>query len=219
MKKFAQGDAHVVDWGTESKYDGRKAFQRMLEMLGGTQFLWFTLAMADEKQLLSRETIEAGFPFIDANAPRSDAQNAILRWITVQLNDAESPIFGWREALVAKAVQNLKQEAILAKTRTYYPVTLDDLASWFVDILEDVLPGMLDKALIFLGEPGIGKTPVCYAISMALSRYHINADQVDVQPSFRVAPDLDSFRGERGSKYRPSNFDSGDILTSSPSRR
>ena len=211
VKKFVQGEAHVVDWGTESKYDGRKAFQRMLEMLGGTQFLWFTLAMADEKQLKSRETIEAGFAFIDANAPRSDAQNAILKWITVQLNDAESPIFGWREALVAKAVQNLKQEAILAKTRTYYPVTLDDLASWFVDILEDVLPGMLDKALIFLGEPGIGKTPVCYAISMALSRYHINADQVDVQPSFRVAPDLDFFRGERGSKYRPSNFDDGDI--------
>ena len=183
----------MVDWGTESKYDGRKAFQRMLEMLGGTQFLWFTLAMADEKQLLSRETIEAGFAFIDANAPRSDAQNAIL-------NDAASPIFGWREALVAKAVQNLKQEAILAKTRTYYPITLDDLASWFVDILEDVLPGMLDKALIFLGEPGIGKTPVCYAISMALSRYHINADQVDVQPSFRVAADLDFFRGERGSE-------------------
>ena len=93
----------------------------MLEMLGGTQFLWFTLAMADEKQLLSRETIEAGFAFIDANAPRSDAQNAILKWITVQLTDAESPIFGWREALVAKAIQNLKQEARLAKDADVLP--------------------------------------------------------------------------------------------------
>ena len=83
VKKFVQGEAHVVDWGTESKYDGRKAFLRMLEMLGGTQFLWFTLAMADEKQLKSRETIEAGFAFIDANAPRSDAQNAILKRTTV----------------------------------------------------------------------------------------------------------------------------------------
>ena len=163
--------------------------------------------MTDEKQLMGRETIEAGFAFIDANAPRSDAQNAILEWITVQLNDAESPIFGWHEALVPKAVRSLKQEAVLAKTRTYYPVTLDDLASWFVDILEDVLPGMLDKALIFLGEPGIGQTPVCYAISMALSRYHINTDQVDVQPSFWVR----FFFGERGSEYWPSNVLDGAI--------
>ena len=52
--------------------------------------------------------------------------------------------------------------------------------------------------------------------AMALSRYHIRQDGALREPSFRSAPDLDFFRGEEGSKYRPDVFDDGDLDTASP---
>ena len=199
VKKFMHGSPKLIDWGNGTsggdRKDRRKAFEYILEQLGGFQCRWFEVAAANgdggEAKLMTASEVQAGFDFIEQEAPRTSAKNAALRWITTQLNDRDSPIFGWKEGLVKEAVRNLQTEQNLAKVQTYYPITLADVAGWVLDIVEQVVPTLLSKSLLLVGEPGIGKTVLCHSFCMMMSRYHISRDGVDYQPSFRSAPQLD----------------------------
>ena len=87
-----QGKAYVIDWG-KNIIGGRKAFQYMLEQLGGFQSLLYTLCSDDQEVTKTPEEIDAGFDFIEESAPRSHQKNAQLRWVTKQANDKASPVY------------------------------------------------------------------------------------------------------------------------------
>ena len=80
-----------------------------------------------------------------------------------------------------------------------------DISNWFVEVFDLVIPLLLSKSVMFLGQAGFGKTPVMNILAMAMSRYHIRHSDLAVHegsanilPCFRSAPNLDFFRGERG---------------------
>ena len=139
---------------------------------------------------------------------------AKLRWVSKELADETSPIFGWKRALIMEAVDTMKRESVVAKTERYCPVTLVDLAPYIRDILKTIIPTLRSKAVVFVGKPGWGKTPLMQSLSMAVSQYWINNADVEThasEPGFRTAECLDFFRGEEGFVERPDIFDDGDL--------
>ena len=167
--------------------------------------------------LLSKGDTERGFAFIESEAPRTNFKNAALMWITIQENDPTSPVFGWPTAKVREAVANLKAEASLARTQYDYPLCFYNLAPYFQRIVTEVLPSLLDKFLVFWGEPGVGKSPACYILAMLCARCQIRAGGLrGVEPSFRSTPDLGFLRVEEGRRDRPDVFDDGDFNAMAP---
>ena len=60
---------------------GTKAFQLMLEKLGGYQARYWTLQPAGgPKASQDRESANAGFRFIEEKGPRSNAHNEQTEW-------------------------------------------------------------------------------------------------------------------------------------------
>jgi hypothetical protein len=62
-----------------------------------------------------------------------------------------------------------------------------------------------------LGEANAGKTPAAVIIAMMFSRYYVGKFGLNRDASYRVAPDIDFFRGNPGTVGQPYIFDDGDI--------
>lgn len=95
-----------------------------------------------------------------------------------------------------RALNELASAQVTAKPTRFYPITLKDLRPWFLNnVLLPCVTDILQKSLVFLGKAGKGKSVVAFALSMAVSLYHIIADEVEgVEPGFRKAEDMDFFR-------------------------
>ena len=116
---------------------GRKVLQHcLLESMGG-QFRCFQLAMqatAPRKQAafeeLEDEELDAGFDFLSKHGPRSGSDLQQLRWQTKELRKKDSPVFGWPQALVDKALRALSSDGALAEKGIRLP--------WALKILDAV---------------------------------------------------------------------------------
>jgi hypothetical protein len=74
--------------------------------------------------------------------------------------------------------------------------------------------------IIWVGRAGRGKTVIMSILSMLWSLYHIEEDglQEELKPSFRSASSFDSFRGEDGTRKRPSQYDDGKFEREGPEK-
>jgi hypothetical protein len=89
---------------------------------------------------------------------------------------------------------------------------LKDLHAGFLDkVLGPLLPSLRKTSLVLLGKNMIGKSPLLLTVCFAFARHWIHKDLVERDPEVRVAPDLDFFRSDPGTKYSPSIFDDGDV--------
>ena len=93
----------------------------------------------------------------------------------------------------------------MTKRQFYRPITLKDVPDWFLEkVVARFWPQHKKKALIILGEPGRGKTPLAEVIGLAVAEYwaaEMDIDeQSDEQPCIRVTQDFDFVRGGVGSK-------------------
>ena len=142
---------------------------------------------------------------------QNNTKNRMLRWITIEINKPDSPIYKWHSVLVEKSLRNLAADGVLAQVHEHWPLTLYDLDVRFLKALAPLMPSLQEKALGFHGEPGAGKTPVARNIAMAMSRHWIRKahKESEVTPSFRQASEFDFFRGQSGSIFRPDIFDDG----------
>ena len=163
-------------------------------------------------------TIDAAYDFIAREAPRSAEGLARLRWVAKQLADPDSPVYGWRKADVKEALDEMQRHGSLAKTQSYIPITVLDLSPWVRHLVKDLMPSFKSKALVLVGRPGWGKTPLLQSIAMAMSRYWIDKGAVDTQLTeacFRTTESLDFLRGEPGVLERPDLYDDGDMNSQS----
>ena len=197
----AVGEAFVIDWqGVTTRGNiGRTAFQLMIRAMGGFQCTCYDveeeMPLGDAgKGAMGPEDVDAGIDYINLHAPRDAAQNAQLPWSLKNVNDKSSPIYKWQRGIIREAIHNLAQDNGQSTTQLRHPVTLFGLAAWFRHAFAPLLSTLSSKSVIFVGEPRQGKTPVLYALCMALSRYWIARDGVDREPSFRSTVDLDSLR-------------------------
>ena len=210
------GKPHEIVWGNGNKVVERKALQWMLEQMGGLQFRHYTLSSAADKKRsasssalgggLTEEDQDAGWDFIIQHGERDRGQLKQLRWIHKNISKDGSPIRGWPEKLVQKALDSLANDGFLAKLTTRYDLVLTDFHPLFLDtIFKDVVPHLLDHSLWLIGEPGVGKTPLARTTAMMFSRYWGGPGQ------YRSASDLDFFRGVFFDTKTPAIYDDGDI--------
>ena len=214
-KELCTGTPHVVDWSGEIK-TRKKCLHYVFEHLGGFQCRNHVFRAHEEGKPEVERTQEEwdfGFNFIDENGPRENTSNKLLRCVTVQISNKDSPIYKWPAALVEKSLKNLGQDGVLAQVHEVWPLTLYDLDTRILQALAPLFPTLQEKAIGFHGVPGAGKTPVARSVAMALSRYYIQKANKAGQktPSFRQASEFDFFRGQSGSLFRPDIVDDGTL--------
>eukprot|EP00438_Fugacium_kawagutii_P012958 Skav206848 [mRNA] locus=scaffold3577:158736:160658:- [translate_table: standard] len=212
-KAMCFGTPYLVDWSGEVR-TVKKCVHYIFEHMGGFQCRNHVLRSHEDGKPEKERSVEEwdfGFGFIEENGPRDNTKNRMLRWVTIQTNSVDSPIYKWHPVLVEKSLRNLAADGVLAQVHSHWPLTLYDLDVRFLRALAPLMPSLQEKAIGFHGEPGAGKTPVARTIAMAMSRHWIKKahKEEEVVPSFRQASEFDFFRGHSGSIFRPDIFDDG----------
>ncbi len=212
-KSLCYGEARMIDW-LGNVCAVKKCVHYIFEHLGGFQCRNHILRAHEDgkpEKEKSQEEWEFGFDFIEAHGPRDNTRNRMLRWVTIQVNKPDSPVYKWPPVLVEKSLRNLSNDGVLAQVHSQWPLTLFDLDHRLLQALAPLVPSLQEKAVGFHGEPGAGKTPVARTIAMAISRQWIKKAHKteEVEPSFRQASEFDFFRGQCGSIFRPDIFDDG----------
>ena len=214
LQKYAIGKLHEIMWGNGNKVVERKAFQWMLEQMGGLQSRHYALSGEKKRSASSaalgggvaEEDQDAGWDFIIQHGERDKGELKQLRWIHKNINREGSPIKGWSEKLVQRALDSLANDGCLAKLATRYDLVVTDFHPLFLDLIfKDAVPHLLDHSLWLLGEPGVGKTPLARATAMMFSRYYGGSGQ------FRTSSDFNFFRGIFFNTATPAIYDDGDI--------
>ena len=159
---------------------------------------------------MTEEEIDAGFQHIKDKGPRSSSNLQQLIWRTKNIVNKSSPIFGWHSGLVQEALRNLATDGCFAMkeygwhvclTRKYYQ-------PWVLDILEQMWDFDV-AALVMLGEPRAGKSPMGRSIIMAQCRWNKERLGVDGEPCVRTTTEIDFLRGEQGSVLMGDFLDDG----------
>ena len=208
LKDFLHGNGYEIAWGQNNKKIVRKAFQWMLEQLGGTQFRKYTLTLTLEKK---RPTSSAtppeddGWDFIKQHGELDKSDLKQSKWIHHHINLEGCPIHGWQERLVQKALDSLANDSTVAKLCNRYDLTITDVEPEIRDIMEEIVPTLRDHALWLLGQAGRGKTPLGRIMAMMFSRFHGGMG------NFRATADLDFFKGIPFTKCCPALYDDGSI--------
>ena len=189
---------------------GRKILQYCLENLGGRAFTCFDLTSQATRKAANKSNIpfedkdgaeiDQGFDHILRKAPRTTSEMQQLRWQTKELRCKDSPIFGWPPALVTQALRHVSSDGALARKEVAWPIPLT--SDYYEPSILQILEKIWDfdqSALILLGEPGCGKSPLGRSILMAQARHNQSRFNLDGQVCVRCTPELDFLRGEPGS--------------------
>ena len=215
---YAVGQAMAIDYGKHFKA-GTKAFNYMLDHLGGYQWRYWSVGpKGSTKVKMDPSARKKGFLFIKERGPKANNMNQFLEWTEDQVNTPESPVYWWERNIVKESLRNYSQGKMLAKTLDVYPLTLRDVAPWFLyNVLMKPLSNLNEFSIMWIGAAGVGKSPVSKIIGMTQSKYMIERDERDdLTPSIRTAKNLDFFRAEPGSVYKPDVFDDGLLQKQSP---
>lgn len=210
VQRLVKGSGYEVAWTGLNKQKARRGLQYMLEQLDGQQFRHFSLSAEKKKTIAgplaaSEEDQDAGWDFIIVHGERDKGNLKQLRWIHRHIHRDGSPINGWNEKLVQRALDSLANDGTMAAVVSRYDLTLDTLEPPILEIMEQIVPYLRGHALWLLGEPGVGKTPLGRMLAMAFSRYHGGTG------TFRSASDFDFFRGVFFDKTCPALYDDGEI--------
>ncbi|CAE8687369.1 unnamed protein product [Polarella glacialis] len=205
-----RGTGHEISWGTCNKKSGRKALQWMMEQMGGTQYRHFSLSSEKKKPTAGKieqneEEEDLGWDFILKHGELDRSMRKQLRWIHRWMKKEGSPIKGWSEKLIARALDNMANDGCLAKLITRYDLSMRDIEEEVRLLFEPLVPHLQDHSLLLLGEPGKGKTPLGRTIAMMFSRFRGG------EGTFRTASDFDFFRGLVFNSSVPALFDNGEI--------
>ena len=176
--------------------------------MGARQFRCFELSTesaSSQKKTkvfdeLENEDLDKGFEFLKRHGPRSSSDLQQLSWQTKQLRMKSSPIYGWPQGLVEKALRCLSSDGALARKEFDWPIPLTDkyYHKWVLDMLETVWN--FDVAsLVMLGEPNTGKSPLGRSILMAQCRHNQQRFLLEDKPCLRCTLEVDFLRGEAGS--------------------
>lgn len=208
VKSIACGSLYRPSFMAQKLQTGKKILQYCLQNMGGRQFRCFDLTtdvpsgQSKHKAFedLDDDGLERGFDFLRKNAPRSGSDLQQLAWQTKEIRKKTSPIHAWPISLVEKALRCLSADGALARKEFNWPIPLTEtfFQKWILEKLEKIWNFDV-AALVMLGEPNTGKSPLGRSILMAQCRYnqtHFNREEA---PCIRCTPEVDFLRGESGS--------------------
>ena len=220
--KFCRGDAYAMVF-RPGPWALKKAVFSLIDRLPGYHATWFSLTQnmsaphprrAQSSQWAPPDDeLLAAIEYINQNAPECDSQNQQYYWILCNIKeDAGSPISGWPEAKVRIMAQNKAKGMAGAQLETDFPLHTYSLKPFLAEKLLPLLyPLFMNFAFMFLGWPGVGKTPAIIIMMLAMGRYHASRLDLPTPPGWRRAKSLDNFR------HRVGNIHEG-VFLDDPSR-
>lgn len=191
----------------------RKAVFALVARLPGLHVAWFTLKQQEQGRAARRshssqwapadEELWAGIQYINDNAPECDSQNQQYYWILCSIKEGSgTPISGWPEAKVRLMAQNKSRGMAGAQLETSFPLTTYSLKPFLAKYMLPLLyPLFMNFAFMFLGWPGVGKTPAIIIMMLAMGRYHATRLGLPTPAGWRRAKSLDNFRHRVGNVH------------------
>lgn len=158
------------------------------------------------KKTKDADKVREGYAFIRLRGPKANNLNQLQEWADVQTNAVEdSPIFGWPEGKVLTALHTLMRGRATAKTLDHFPFTYKNLQPWFLkEVMVPMLSSHEEFGISWGGITHCGKSLASKTHAFHVSEYHIKADgRDDLVPSVVTAKNMDFFRGEQNTKYKP----------------
>lgn len=179
-RAFAAGTPYVPLF-REGPWAHKKAMQSLLERIPGFHVTWARLVQKESLQRkdsgrweVTDEALDAGIAFINSFAPTDNDLNQ--QWLFIEKNikpSSGSPIAGWPVGKVQLAVTTkTKANTASSVVERWFPLCIFDLHPvWPEMLLPMFFPLMTEFGLVFLGNPGVGKTPTFIILAMAMGRH------------------------------------------------
>ncbi|CAK0856634.1 unnamed protein product, partial [Prorocentrum cordatum] len=170
------------------------------------------------------ELKEAGCKFI--RGPRTNDANQFMAFADRESSRPESPIIGWEENRIERAINNKAKGTANAKGLKIWVLTTRGFGPWFLD---DVIKPILASTLRAFGVAWIGKTRVkksagSKTLAFMMSRVEIEeleqsreGEAGELVPTIVTAKHFDLFKGEPMTRVRPAIFDDGELADQSAS--
>ena len=196
--------------------DGPRAFQYLLECMGGFQVRYNRLIPSggkNVKEVRQTEDIKAGFEFIRKEGPEENNDGEFTEFAEIQTNDPDSLIYKWDRHVVMEFLRARQDRHSQAETIADWPLTLVSIAGWALNLIVfPLLPHLLDSAIIWVGKSEIGKSPVSHTLACVASLFwQLQGSDAPSAATFQTANDLDYFRKEKGKRTKPRVFDDGNL--------
>ncbi|CAK0804558.1 unnamed protein product, partial [Prorocentrum cordatum] len=221
--QMCRGACLIWRYGNQYRI-GRLAVQYMLEKLEGFQLRYHTVVAKPGKGP-SRKTAErglkaAGYKFIREKGPRSNNANQFMEFADRESARPESPIFGWEESRIERALNNFARGRANAKGLTTWVLTLRDFDPWFLnEVIRPTLASTLRGfGVAWLCKTRVGKSAGSKTLAFMMSRVEIDAleqsgevEKGDLLPTAVTAKHFDFFKGEPVIRIRPAIFDDGEL--------
>ncbi|CAK0816294.1 unnamed protein product [Prorocentrum cordatum] len=209
--QMCHGSMYKVDYGKHFR-DGSRALQYLFERLPGFQVRYYAVVDSCAPKRPTDVQLPKGFEYIKEHGPKSNMDNAALEFAEIACDDPESPIYGWPKSLVERSCLNRGKSAAAAREQTFKHLTLWDIRGWFLMcVLAPILGSWRRKSFIFLGESGFGKSPLAKVLAMLFSMRHVENDNIDEEPGFRLCNSFEHLRHEVGEREVTEVFDDGDL--------
>ena len=143
------GKPRMIDWTGEIRTT-KKVIHYIFDHLGGFQCRQHMLRnQEDGKPEKERRPDEwdFGFDYIEEKGPRDNTRNRQLRWVTIETNNPDSPLYKWPSFLVEKSLRNLSNDGVLAMVHEKWPLTLYDIDNGILRALAPFIPTLSEKAI------------------------------------------------------------------------
>eukprot|EP00959_Pyramimonas_sp_CCMP1952_P095080 1988568-Pyramimonas_sp.AAC.1 len=116
---------------------GRLTVQHMLKKLKGHQLRYHTAApkagRGSSRKTAEWEAKEAGYKFMREKGPRTNNANQFMEFADRESSRPDSPIFGWGESRIERALSNDAKGRANAKGLMIWALTIFDFDPWFLN--------------------------------------------------------------------------------------
>ena len=210
IAKLCVGTPCSPDWIPNRPHETMKTLQACLERLGGSQIVFVSWPRAGNKdgakEVKDVDKIKEAYHFIRVKGPKANNLGQFHEWTDIQVNSPDSPIYGWPEGKVKDILGTLMRGKQTAKTIDFWPFTYRDVEPWFFnEVMSHIIESHAEFGILWGGLTNCGKSMASKTHGMHVSEYHIVLDsREDLVPSIVTAKNLDFFRGEPNTKYKPS---------------
>ena len=211
IKGLCHGFLMRINYGT--KYAaGTKALQFILERLPGFQVRYHTVTTAGTpKRNTEQSSLEKGFEYIKLNGPKTNIDNKATEFAEKECEKVGGQLFGWNKGLVERSCLNYGKGMAAARRKSFHHRTLRDVNGWMLNLLALCIGFYRTETFMFIGESGLGKSPLGKVLGMLFSFMNIIMDGVDVEVGYRHCNDFEHLRHEPGTKYHTEVFDDGKL--------
>lgn len=205
------GSPMRLEWGSSPRL-GLAALNYMMDRMGGRQLRhWIIKPRFEKKLTIDQQQREEGYQFIRDFGPKANNRNQFMEWTDEQIHTPGGKIENWPEGKVKEALHNYMRGRQNAKTLEFWPFTLKSFTPWFLDsVLTKMIPTMRQHSITWLGRTRTGKSFGSKTVLFMQSKFEIDdADRSDLVPSIVTAKNLDFFKAEPLTRFKPGVFDDG----------